>query len=292
VSAVDPAGLDEQQLSVAFSEARAAWPGITLDSTVFARHLEARLAAPQDPTAAAATAATATPLSALHTSDLYLACACEHGDPAAIARFEQRFLSQVPSFLARTERSPQVIEDVRQLVATRLLVTTPDARPKIAEYSGRGPLLNWLRVVTVRIAVSAGRKRQEVVGRVRDAGENNVEVGRDPEVEYLKGRYRALFEAALKATLAALPVDQRNVLRLHFVEGLNIDEIGAVHGVHRATAARWIAAAREAILEGTRKRLRDELELTASEFESIVRLVSSQLEVSLRGALGTGEPSG
>jgi RNA polymerase sigma-70 factor (ECF subfamily) len=124
-----------------------------------------------------------------------------------------------------------------------------------------------------------------VVGRADDVGGRELGAGADLEVDYLKGHYRAVFEAALKETLTELPVQQRNVLRLSFVEGLSIDEIGALHGVHRATAARWIAAAREAILDGTRRRLRSDLSLSDSEFDSVVRLVQSQLEVSLRGAL-------
>ena len=65
------------------------------------------------------------------------------------------------------------------------------------------------------------------------------------------------------------------------VEGLSIDEIGALFKVHRSTVARWIAGARQAVLAGARLRLRDELGLSAGEFDSLAGVVRSQLDLSV-----------
>jgi RNA polymerase sigma-70 factor (ECF subfamily) len=70
-------------------------------------------------------------------------------------------------------------------------------------------------------------------------------------------------------------------LRLNVVEGLNIDEIGALFKVHRSTVARWIAAARQQVLAGARQRLRVELGLSAGEFDSLAGVVRSQLDLSV-----------
>ena len=68
---------------------------------------------------------------------------------------------------------------------------------------------------------------------------------------------------------------------------LSIDEIGAALHIHRATAARWIRAASEAVREETRRRLHERLRLTASELDSLVGLVRSQLHLSLARLLPT-----
>nr|MBA3500847.1 transcriptional regulator [Deltaproteobacteria bacterium] len=50
----------------------------------------------------------------------------------------------------------------------------------------------------------------------------------------------------------------------------------------RATTARWVIGARSGVLDGTRDRLRSGLGASSDEVESILRLVRSQLELSLR----------
>jgi RNA polymerase sigma-70 factor (ECF subfamily) len=69
---------------------------------------------------------------------------------------------------------------------------------------------------------------------------------------------------------------------MHYLDGATIDEIAAVYEVHRSSAARWIAESRAAILEHTRRLLQERLKGTASEIESILRLVDSRLDISAR----------
>jgi RNA polymerase sigma-70 factor, ECF subfamily len=75
------------------------------------------------------------------------------------------------------------------------------------------------------------------------------------------------------------------LLRYNVLEGLNIEEIGKIYGVHRATVARWITAARESILGRTRDELERRFGITAVEIDSIVRLVQSRLDVSMERVL-------
>jgi RNA polymerase sigma-70 factor (ECF subfamily) len=72
---------------------------------------------------------------------------------------------------------------------------------------------------------------------------------------------------------------------MHFLDGLNIDRIGIVFGVHRATVARWLATARELVLERTMTLLGDRLQLDAAEFASLLRMVRTTLDVSLHSLL-------
>ena len=65
--------------------------------------------------------------------------------------------------------------------------------------------------------------------------------------------------------MATLDQRQRNVLQMNLVQGLSIDEVGRVYAVHRATAARWVSAAREQLVSQTRTRLAERLNLQSNE---------------------------
>jgi RNA polymerase sigma-70 factor (ECF subfamily) len=101
----------------------------------------------------------------------------------------------------------------------------------------------------------------------------------------MKGRYREDFKVALQAAMAGLSARDRTVLRLHWVDGLNIDKIGAVYRVHRSTVARWIAQCRKQLLEDTKRALKARLQVSHSELHSLVGLLRSQLHLSVSRVL-------
>ena len=98
----------------------------------------------------------------------------------------------------------------------------------------------------------------------------------------LRERYREQVRAAIAAAFAALTERQRNVLRQYYIDGLTIDQLAALYHVDRATTARWVIGARTGVLDGTRDRLRAVLGVSSDEVESILRLVRSELDLSLR----------
>ena len=59
--------------------------------------------------------------------------------------------------------------------------------------------------------------------------------------------------------------------------------------MHRATVVRWLAGARAAALERVYALLRERLKLSEKEGESLLRLMRSRLDLSLRGALSGSE---
>ena len=274
----------DQVLADLVKKGGTAWPDVALPAPVFVRHLASH---------AARGGSAQQALSELCVEDLYLACSCAHGAPRATAAFERHFLSRVPGFLARIEASPTFVDDIKQELRVKLLVPTPGAAPKIAEYSGRGSLTSWLRVVTLRMAIDARRRSDRGAPHpARGAYDSDggfleaIDVSGDPELRYLKDRYAAEFQDALRAGIHALSSERRNVLRLNFVDGLNIDQIGALLHIHRGTVARWIAAARVAIVREGQRLLRERLGISPGEFESLARLLQSQLDVSLTGLFG------
>jgi RNA polymerase sigma-70 factor, ECF subfamily len=65
-----------------------------------------------------------------------------------------------------------------------------------------------------------------------------------------------------------------------------------LYGVHRATAARWVNAAREELGEAIRAQIAQRLTISVGQVDSIVRLVQSRIDVSLERLLGDGDGSG
>src|SRR5688572_33291625 len=85
------------------------------------------------------------------SEDVALAQACAAGDPAALATFEQRCLgAPLDRVLMRLGATSAEIDEVKQQLRLKLLVAEPDRKPRITEYSGRGALEAWVRVVAVR----------------------------------------------------------------------------------------------------------------------------------------------
>src|SRR5690348_7706382 len=81
----------EAVLAQVLAQARAAWPRVRLDEALFLRHLAERLPPGPEPERA---------LLGLPAVDLYLACACLHGDAAAHAALEAHFLPKVAAAVA------------------------------------------------------------------------------------------------------------------------------------------------------------------------------------------------
>ena len=152
------------------------------------------------------------------------------------------------------------------------------------DYAGRGPLGGWVRATALHAALTLRRQQRHQVPLDEEQLLEIPATATDPELRYLRARYQPRFKQAFQASLAALSSRERTVLKMNVLDGLNIDQIGAVYKVHRSTVARWLAQAREQLLKQTRKRLARALEIGGSELASLERVLRSQLDLSL-GAL-------
>lgn len=273
----DPEDL-EPLIAQRVMDAIATWPQVRLDEAMFVRAIADRLPG-EDPRAA---------LEAMHTSDLYLACGCAVGDRAALAGFEERCGATIARTIATTPVAAVERADLGQVVRQRLLVPSADGGPpRIATYSAQGALTTWVRIVATREAI----RMLQRVGRGAAGDDDNdrmmelVTADDDPEVGYLKRLYREEFKRAFHTAVEALEDRDRLVLQQHALDRINIDQLARIHGVHRATAARWIQSAREAVVAGTHRELCRRLRLSRSEVASVIRLIQSELEVSLSRAL-------
>jgi len=253
--------------------AHAAWPAIEVEAEVFLPHLAERL--PEDSEAERA-------LLEVKAADLYLSCACLQGNREAIAAFEQHFFPDIQAALTRRGPSGAQLEDVKQILYQKLFLTDGEQAAKIGKYSGRGDLRSWLCVSAVREAIDLLRRVQREQPLDDDALMDLTSPDEDQELSYLKRLYREQFKEAFQEALSALSSRERTLLRYNLLDGLNIDQIGAIYNVHRATVARWIAKARETLLEETRRTLMQRLRVDETEFESIMRLIQSRFDVSIQ----------
>ena len=222
--------------------------------------------------------------------ELYLVCACLAGDGQALAAFDRRYLAQLAGFLHRIDASAPFVEEVRQILRVRLLVDDGERAPRLADYTGRGALASWLRVVAIRAALDLKRAR---IDRPCDDAEIEALAGaparQDPEMDYIRTRYAAEFRAAIGTAMTELEPRERTLLRLGLVDGLTADQIAGVYGVHRVTVARWLAAAREHLAGRCQRRLEERLHLGPTELRSLLGLVRSQLDLSVRRLLSVRE---
>jgi RNA polymerase sigma-70 factor (ECF subfamily) len=270
VDGSDPAKPDlERAIGVAARAGRAAWEGVDVALADFAAHVRGSGARADD--------------LEQHGADLYLACASARGDVPALRILERRLLPLVAGPVRRLGVPEAGVDDVLQNV---LVAVVAGPQPRIARYSARSALLHWLRVVAIRTAITSLRRTKAPA-----AGEallNDIaDAGGDPELHATRLRFGGELQQALEESLEKLPRRSKTVLRMHYVDGLNIEAIGAVYRVHRATVARWLIAIRSEVLAGIRERFALSAPATSSDYRSLYFALRDELHVSLGRVLGS-----
>jgi RNA polymerase sigma-70 factor (ECF subfamily) len=263
----------ETALARAIASAEARWPSVRVSHDDFARYLGARIDPGESPL---------DQLASRQLDDLYLAFGCSIANAAAVTAFDDAILRVLPRVLRRRDLDDAHLEDTRQQVATKLLAATP---PAIAQYAGRGSLRGWVRVIAVRESGRLLGTKQHEKPVADDALFDAVAQGVVPSQSLLKDAYRKSFKQAFEESLAALSIHDRLLIKQHFLDGLSIDRLAALHDVHRATAARWIAKLVERLLEDTRARLQTALDVAPDELDSVLHLIQSCLDASVARVL-------
>jgi RNA polymerase sigma-70 factor (ECF subfamily) len=248
---------------------RAAWPAVRLDRAAFATWVEASEIQPGDLLERGA--------------ELFLVAGCVAQDDEALAAFERQMLAPLAGNIGGINLTPDQADEVRQQLRCHLLLP-PQTR--IGKFRGQGPLAAWVRVCAVRaaLAVVSGRDQQPRADAL--ALEHLVAPEGDQEISAIKGQYREAFQSALGRCFESLPARQKTLLRMHFLDGMSIDAMSLVFGVHRATVARWLVAIRRQVLADISRELAADLRATSSELSQLVHLVRSEVHVSILRILG------
>jgi RNA polymerase sigma-70 factor, ECF subfamily len=251
----------------------AAWPTLQLDGATFLHYLRER--------------AGALPLkqvAMLHVTDLYLACCCVSRADGAVEKFHDEYLVPLAESLERIRIPISLAREVQGILFERLV--TPgkgdaSAPTLLSGYAGTGELRSWVHVVAAREAFGLLRKASRDAQAPKRLLEAVPVIADDPDLRYLSTKYHSEIEACFTEAAAALTAAERNALRYRFIDGLSVEQIGAIYRIHRATAARRVLAAQERLAQEIKARLMVRLQLDARELDSVLRAIHSRLEFSI-----------
>lgn len=214
--------------------------------------------------------------------DVFLATAIEQGDADA----SKWLLQTVQSLGASLERKYQqrIVSDAVSHVLESLTVGRG-----IARYGGTGPLRGWLSVVISRQTylqsqpLAQALAPETVEARIVDDLSRSVA---GLEKGLLQRKFSGHLKIAIEKAAATLSQRERTLLSLHYLDAVSLDALASSYQVHRATVARWIAAAKESFMDGLRRVLIEEARISGGEVDSLIRLLMSQADVSMRAVLG------
>lgn len=268
-----------------------AWPALALEPKRFIAYVAARLPTDQPDLAAA--------LDEIHAQDLFLVCACVGRITHAAAAFRAHIRETVVTCVGKIDPSSVLVDEVEQLVLATLLVAEKgQGEPRVAGYTGRGPLVIWVRVAAERAALDLYREQgARMPARAHElAMAAQVAPGEGSELGYLRQYYKKDFEQAFAHALATLTDRERALLRLHVGGKLALPEIARIYRAPPSVIARWITNARDALAAETEASLKRALHMSPAEFDSVARMLPTQVEARItqlwHGAISPpiGEP--
>jgi RNA polymerase sigma-70 factor (ECF subfamily) len=266
----------EEQLARRLEQALAARPTIAVDPLAFVEHWATQLARGRNPEAE---------FDRIHLDDLCLAFACGRGDPEALRVFQADLMPAAVSAMRGVDSSQAFVEEVSQQLLERILVASNGA-PRILDYAGRGSLEHWLRAAALRLGLNARRSARRAPDQLAaDSKWDAAAPTADLQFDLLQARYGPEFGIALKEAMGDLTSQERSLLRLHFFDGLSLNQIAAVYQVNKSTISRRLGRARETLLDKTRERLERSLKLGARELESLMQMLGPDLQLSLASVL-------
>lgn len=235
-------------------ELTAAWPAIAWDAARIEPHVEGAA------------------LDGPHRADLLWAWACLAGEPAAVGALERGPLAEARDHLRTLGIAAAAAGEAAQRALTRLVVDGA-----LAGYRGRGPLATFVRTTVVRLAIDDHRRAPVTV----DIGELVRSPSPDPELEYMRTLYGSHLAAAVRDAWARIAPHERFLLSLRIYEAMTVDDLAQVYAIHRASAARRAAAARASLIAATRACLRERLVVGDATLDSILRVVSTSVQLPL-----------
>ncbi|MGE0549203.1 MAG: hypothetical protein AB7O24_30075 [Kofleriaceae bacterium] len=244
--------------------ARAAWPTLTFDVDAYRAWLTD-----------ACGGGTELPsrLPGIDAAESLLCWMTGRGDPEAQRLFDLHYMHQVGPALRRFTPDPSFIDEVAQRVRVKLLVAASGQLAPIARYALGGGLGGLVRTAAIREALTL--RRSDKPSEPDDVLEEVVGEA-DPALQAIKHRYAREFRNAFEAAVAELTPKDRHLLRMNLSAKASIDDIARMHRTHRATAARWLNAARDQLAQRIRQHLQASLRIEEHELQSLLRLIRSE----------------
>lgn len=222
--------------------------------------------------------------------DLELARACLAGDPAALRAFEELLRAESRRAATELRGGETLADEIHSTLRSRMLIADGETPPRLATFAGQSALGRWLGVAATRVGLNLLRQRGREVALIdSDVGAGmagGLAPDDDPELDAVRRRYREDFAAAVRESFAAIddPRD-RNLLRLYYFDRVGLDRLGEMYQVHPSTISRWLAALRQRVFDDTRRRLVARLGAGQSEVQSLLNLMSADLDLTLSRVL-------
>lgn len=264
----------DDALQAAFDAGRAAYPTLALTSAAFRDWAADHLPEDVDPTKLAA--------------DNVLVAACVMGAPGAAKAFVDGPLREAEPSIARVLPDPAAREEALQDLAVHLLTpgpVDPDV-PRLANYEGRAPLRAWVRMVATRRALRRARGQTRLVSFEAVAFDKAAD--HDPEISMLRRAHGAAIAAIFREAVASVGDEDRTLLRLHYVQGLTLAELAALHKTSRSSLHRRLESVRDVLFERIAALVRARLKLSDTQQGSMLRIFHSDLKDELSRLLKEG----
>jgi len=173
----------------------------------------------------------------LHLRDLALAQACALGNEVAWTEFLREFRQPMQQAAIAITRSSSAGEELADSLYAELfgLRQRDGVRSSpLASYSGRGPLMGWLRATLAQRHVNHHRRtsREDPL----DGEDSPARVTPAPPEPHNLIR----LSSAVHEVLSALAPEDRFLLSAYFLDGHTLLEVATLLGVHEATVSRRI----------------------------------------------------
>ena len=227
----------------------------------------------------------------LKWSDLFLTTACAAGDSLAWEVFRRQYRSVIHIAALKTSTSASEAAELSDTLLTDLFLPHESGRgeSKIAQYHGLGSLEGWIKVVVHRMAIDQIRLHQ------RDVSIEELEVelpsnsahGKADESIKERDTHRArdMVSQCLTTALEQLSAQERLVLNLYYLEGVNLKGIGQFLKAHESTASRLLDRLKTQLQKSVNKQLQEKFKVRKTEVPHLIELAHGHLEIDLKRIL-------
>ena len=173
-----------------------------------------------------------------HAEERALLQAIAAGDAKALERLFARAQTRVFRFLMRLVKNQAIAEELLNEV---FLSVWQNAQ----RYEGRSGPMTWMLSIAHNKAISALRKRTEVLGIADEAAQNLVAEDDAPDVAVQKQDK----SAKIKACIAELSPDHRTILDLVYYQEQSVAEVAEILGIPENTVKTRMFYARKKLSE-------------------------------------------
>jgi RNA polymerase sigma-70 factor (ECF subfamily) len=189
---------------------------------------------------------------ALHSQDRDLLKRCLNKEPGSWNDFVDRFLGLIYHVIQHTTHlrsMPLQPEDKEDLAAEVLLQVVANDYALLRQFRGNSSLATYLTVVARRICVNE-LARRAAAREVQPKGEEHVAAVETEDTARPQTGLETLEEVA--RLLRKLPGRERQVVRLHYLEGRSYEEISAALNIPINSIGPILSRARKKMREGVK----------------------------------------